>query len=76
MDFLGCVLATHQSVSPKGGFICEGALTEAAHIGLLSRVDALVPLERVQLGELFIAVFTAVRSLTCNNRKVVFPSGE
>ena len=47
----------------KGGLVRKGALTESAHVGFLSRVNALVPLERVELSELFIAVFAGVRTL-------------
>ena len=48
-----------------GGLVGEGAVAEAAHVGLLPRVDALVPLERVELGELLGAVLAAVGPLAC-----------
>lgn len=48
----------------KGGLVCEGASAEATHVGFLPGVDALVPLEGVELGELLVTVFTAVWTLT------------
>ena len=48
----------------KGGLICKGAVTKATHVGFLSCVDTLVPLEGVELGELLFTLFTAVRTLT------------
>lgn len=47
------------------GPVGESAVAEAAHVGLLPRVDPLVPLEGVELGELLVAVFAAVRTLAC-----------
>lgn len=52
----------------KCGLVCESALTETTHVGFLSRVNSLVPLEGIELGELFIAVFAAVRTLTLGAR--------
>lgn len=58
--------AAHHGVPAEGGLIGEGAAAEATHVGLLSGVDALVPLEGVELGELLVAVLTAVGALACN----------
>lgn len=55
--------ATHHGVPAEGGLVGEGAAAEATHVGLLSCVDALVPLEGIELRELLLAVFTAVRTL-------------
>lgn len=54
----------HCRVPAKGGLVCKGAVTEATHVGLLSCVDALVPLKRIDLSELFVTFFTVVRTLT------------
>lgn len=54
---------THHGVPAEGGLVGERAAAEATHVGLLSCVDALVPLEGIELGELLRAVFTAVRAL-------------
>lgn len=56
---------THHGVPAQRGPVCESAVAEAAHVGLLPRVDPLVPLEGVELGELLVAVFAAVRTLAC-----------
>lgn len=55
---------THHSVPAKGGLVCKGASTEAAHVGFLSGVNTLVPLQGIELGELLLTVFTAVWTLT------------
>ena len=55
--------SAHHGVPADGGLVGEGAVAEAAHVGLLPRVDALVPLERVELGELLGAVLAAVGPL-------------
>lgn len=55
--------AAHHGVPAEGGFVGEGAAAEATHVGLLSGVDALVPLEGVELGELLAAVLAAVGAL-------------
>lgn len=56
---------THHGVPAQRGPVGESAVAEAAHVGLLPRVDPLVPLEGVELGELLVAVFAAVRTLAC-----------
>lgn len=56
----------------EGGLVGEGAAAEATHVGLLSGVDALVPLEGVELGELLVAVLTAVGALACNTEGSCF----
>lgn len=58
------ICTAHHRVPTKGGLVCEGASAEATHVGFLPGVDALVPLEGVELGELLVAIFTAVRTLT------------
>lgn len=58
--------ATHHGVPAEGGLVGEGAAAEATHVGLLPGVDALVPLEGVELGELLVAVLAAVGALACN----------
>lgn len=55
--------ATHHGVPAESGLVGERAAAEATHVGLLSRVDALVPLEGIELRELLLAVLTAVRTL-------------
>lgn len=60
---------THHSVPAKGGLVCESAMTEPTHVGLLPRVNSLVPLEGIELGELLIAVFAAVRTLALGARR-------
>lgn len=52
------------------GPVGESAVAEAAHVGLLPRVDPLVPLEGVELGELLVAVFAAVRTLACKGTSI------
>lgn len=52
------------SVPAKGGLVCEGAVTKATHVGFLSSVNTLVPLEGVELCELLVTVLTAVRTFT------------
>lgn len=47
----------------QGGFVGEGAAAGVAHEGFLARVDAVVPLQRVQLRELLPTLVTAVRPL-------------
>lgn len=53
----------NHSVPAKGGLVCKCAATKATHVGFLSCVDTLVPLEGIELGELLFTVFTAVRTL-------------
>lgn len=55
---------THHSVPAKGGLVCKSASTETTHVGFLSCVNTLVPLQGIELGELLVTVFTAVRTLT------------
>lgn len=57
--------ATHHGVPAQRGPVGEGAAAQAAHVGLLPRVDALVPLQRVELRELLVAVFAAVGTVAC-----------
>lgn len=47
----------------QGGLVGKSAAAEAAHVRFLSCVNPLVSLEGVELGELLLAVFTAVRTL-------------
>lgn len=54
----------NHSVPAKGGLVRKSASTKTTHVGLLSCVNTLVPLEGVELGELLVTVFTAVRTLT------------
>ena len=61
--------SSHHGVPSDGGLVGEGAVAEAAHVGLLPRVDALVPLERVELGELLGAVLAAVGTLAWRGEK-------
>lgn len=58
---------THHGVPAQRGPVGESAAAEAAHVGLLPRVDALVPLQGVELRELLVAVFAAVRTLACSS---------
>lgn len=58
------IRTAHHSVPAEGGLVCKGASTKTAHVGFLSCVDPLVPLKGVELGELLVTVFTAVRTLT------------
>lgn len=62
------ISTTYHSVPAKGGLVCKGASTEAAHVGFLSGVNTLVPLQSIDLGELLLTVFTAVRTLTCQSK--------
>jgi len=55
--------SAHQRVPAQRGLVGEGASAQAAHVRLLPGVDALVPLQRVELGELLLAFLTAVRTL-------------
>lgn len=48
----------------KGGLVSKGAAAEATHVGFLSCVNTLVPLQRVDLSELLFTVLAAVRTLT------------
>lgn len=48
----------------EGGLVSEGATAKTTHVGFFSRVNSLVPLEGVELGELLVTVFTAVWTLT------------
>lgn len=61
---------THHGVPAQRGPVGESAVAEAAHVGLLPRVDPLVPLEGVELGELLVAVFAAVRTLACKGTSI------
>ena len=54
---------TNHSVPAEGGLVREGAVTKATHVGLLPRVDTLVPLQGVDLGEVLVTFFTTVRTL-------------
>lgn len=55
---------THHSVPAQGGLVSKGAFAEPTHVGLLSRMNPLVPLQRVELSEVFITGLAAVRTLT------------
>lgn len=65
---------THHGVPAEGRLVGERAAAEATHVGLLSRVDALVPLEGIELGKLLLTVLTAVRALAWQRaeRRAVF----
>ena len=58
------VYRPHHGVPADGRLIGEGAVTEAAHVGLLPCVDPLVPLQGVQLGEALVTEGAAVGTLT------------
>lgn len=62
---------THHGVPAQRGPVGESAAAEAAHVGLLPRVNPLVPLEGIELGELLVAVFAAVRTLACNGTSIM-----
>lgn len=51
-------------MSAQRGLVRKGAAAEPTHVGFLSGVNALVPLEGVELRELLLAEFTTVRPLT------------
>lgn len=50
-------------MAAQRGFVREGSAAGVAHEGLLARVDAVVPLQSVQLRELLPTLVTAVRPL-------------
>lgn len=53
----------YRGVPAQRGFVGEGPAAGVAHEGLLAGVDAVVPLQRVQLRELLPTLVTAVRPL-------------
>lgn len=66
---------THHGVPPDGGFVRESAVAEHAHVGLLPGVDAIVPLQGVQLCELLAALIAAVRPLAWHRDDTAYGSG-
>lgn len=52
-------------MSADSRFVRKGSATHAAHVRFLPCVDPLMPLKSIELGELFVTVFTVVRPLTC-----------
>lgn len=61
----GGVLIVYRGVPPERGLVGEGPATGVAHEGLLPGVNAVVPLQRVQLRELLPTLVTAVGPLPC-----------
>lgn len=55
-------MLTHRGVSAKSRLVGESAAAQPAHVGLLAGVDALVPLESVELREMLVAVSAGVRT--------------
>lgn len=53
----------YRCVPSEGGLVREGSPARVAHEGLLPGVYAVVPLQRVELGELLPALVTAVGPL-------------
>lgn len=58
----------YRRVPPQRGLVGEGSAAGVAHEGLLAGVDAVVPLQRVQLRELLPALVAAVGPLACRHR--------
>lgn len=52
-------------VPAQGGGVGEGAVAGAAHVGLLSGVDPLVPLQSAELSEVLLTEHALVRTVAC-----------
>lgn len=61
----------YRGMPPQGGLVSECPPTRVTHEWLLPRVDAMVTLESVELGELLPTLVTAIRTFPCMDFNVL-----
>lgn len=62
--FLNSLPITYRGVPPESGLVSKCSPTRIAHERFLSRVDAMVALEGIYLGELLPTLVTTIRPLS------------
>lgn len=61
----------YRGMPPESGLVGECPPARVTHEWLLPRVDAMVTLESVELGELLPALVTAIRTFPCMDFNVL-----